>query len=230
VGPEGFSSPLLDLVPVGPVVYPPNPNWDPQHHVTGYWFVEKQVGWRPSDGLLAFLSGGEAPIVVSLGAMSRGLAGTRETASLFVDAIQQAGLRAIILGWEVALQEMRVPATIYPSEPLPYGWLLPHTSGIVHHGGFGTTGAGLRAGIPALVIPHFADQFYWGQKVHDLGVGPRPIPRRKLDTPTLVTALKELLENGAFQVTASQLGKQIRSENGIVNAIRLIEETFPRIT
>jgi sterol 3beta-glucosyltransferase len=226
VGAEGFSSDLLDLIPVSPAVYPPNPNWDLQHHVTGYWFVDEPAGWQPADVLLAFLDGGENPIVVSLGAMSRGRAGAYETATMFVDAVQQAGLRAIIQGWEAGLDGMSLPETIYPSGSIPYGWLLPRTVGIVHHGGFGTTGAGLRAGIPALVIPHIADQFYWGQKIYDLGVGPRPIPRRKLDTSTLVTVLKELLENGSFQAAASQLGKQIRSENGIANAIRLIEEKF----
>jgi sterol 3beta-glucosyltransferase len=227
LGPEGFGSPMLDLIPISPVVYPPNPHWDSQHHITGYWFVQEPPGWQPPDGLLAFLDMGETPLVVSLGAMSRGLAGAHETASMFVDAIQQAGVRAIVQGWEAALKEMSLPATIYPSGPLPYGWLLPHSAGIVHHGGFGTTAAGLRAGIPALVVPHIADQFYWGQKVYDLGVGPRPIPRGKLDTPKLVDALKELLENRNYRMAASQLGEQIRSENGIVNAVRLLEEAIP---
>jgi sterol 3beta-glucosyltransferase len=226
VGPEGFASPLLDLVPVSPAVYPPNPCWESQHRVTGYWFSEQPARWQPPQGLLAFLDGEAAPLVISLGAMSRGQAGARETASLFIEAIQQAGLRAILQGWEHALQEMSLPVSIYPAGSLPYGWLLPRAAGIVHHGGFGTTAAGLRAGIPALVIPHIVDQFYWGQKVFELGVGPRPIARGKLDTLQLVSALKELVGNPEFKKSASILGKQIRSEDGLGKAVGLIEQTF----
>jgi sterol 3beta-glucosyltransferase len=226
VGPEGFASPRLDLVPVSPAVYPHNPYWPTQHHVTGYWFVDEPVGWQPPEELLSFLESGPAPLVVSLGAMSRGQAGALETAGLFVAAIQQAGLRAIILGWESALEEMSMPPNIYPTGSLPFGWLLPRAAGIVHHGGFGTTAAGLRAGIPALVIPHIVDQFYWSQKVFELGVGPKPIPRRKLDIPKLSAALKELDENSSFRAAAASIGAQIGSEKGIDQAVCLIQETF----
>jgi len=104
-----------------------------------------------------------------------------EAVSLFVDAIQQADVRAIIQGWDVGMKQLTLPPTIYPARSLPHSWLLPHCAGVVHHGGYGTTSAGLRAGIPALVIPHITDQFFWSQKVHELGVGLPPIARGKLD-------------------------------------------------
>ena len=115
---------------------------------------------------------------------------------------------------------------IYAIDSLPHSWLLPRCAGVVHHGGFGTTAAGLRAGIPALVIPHIADQFYWGQQIHELGVGPEPIRRARLDTNGLVASLDDLVRNKKLHVTASILGEKIRSENGVENAVRLIEETF----
>jgi UDP:flavonoid glycosyltransferase YjiC (YdhE family) len=103
---------------------------------------------------------------------------------------------------------------------------LPQCAGIVHHGGYGTTAAGFRAGIPALVIPHVVDQFYWGQKVHDLGVGPKPIRRADLESERLADALEELVQNKKILTSAASLGEQIRSESGVKNAVRLIEETF----
>lgn len=223
VGPEGFASPLLDLVPVSPAVYPPNPHWPANHPVTGYWFVEEPAGWQPAQDLLAFLDRGAAPLVVSLGAMSRGQASALETAGLFVNALQQTGLRAVIQGWESALNKMSLPPTIYPAGSLPHGWLLPRAAGIVHHGGFGTTSAGLRAGIPTLVIPHIVDQFTWGQKVFELGVGPKPIPRGKLNLQNLSAGLMELIENNNFRAAAACLGAQIRSEKGVENAVGLLE-------
>ena len=80
--------------------------------------------------------------------------------------------------------------------------------------------------MPSLVIPHLADQFFWGQRVHDLGVGPPPIRRAKLDTEGLAAALEELAHNGALRAAASLLGEQIRAENGVDDAVRLIEEAF----
>jgi len=226
VGPEGFTSKLLNLVPVSPLVYAPDPHWEPRHRVVGYWFVQEPDRWQPPAGLLAFLENGEPPLLVSLGAMSLGGGRALETARLFVDAIRQTGLRAIVQGWDEALPQLALPPTIYAARPLPHNWLLPRTAGIVHHGGFGTTGAGLCAGIPSLVIPHIADQFFWGQRVHQLGAGPPPIHRVKLDAAGLAAALQDLTHNRALHSVASLLGEQIRAENGVDDTVRLIEETF----
>lgn len=44
---------------------------------------------------------------------------------------------------------------------VPHAWLLPRCGIAVHHGGAGTTSAALRAGIPAVITPLFADQYAW---------------------------------------------------------------------
>ena len=194
--------------------------------MVGYWFVEEPGGWEPPVDLLAFIENSEPPLVVSLGAMSLGDEETLETASLFVDAIQRVGMRAIVQGWDAGVKQLALPPTIYAAGSLPHSWLLPLAAGVVHHGGLGTTSAGLQAGIPALVIPHIADQFYWGQQVHELGVGPAPISRSKLDPDSLVAALDELVHNDKRRPAASLLGEKIRAESGVDNAVHLIEETF----
>jgi len=228
VGKEGFTSPRLNLVPVSPAVYPPNPLWEQRHRVVGYWFAEAPRGWQPSADLLAFLSSGEPPLLVSLGAMSLGDEDALESAALFVDAIRQAGVRTIIQGWEEGIKQMNLPPNIYACGALPFGWLLPQCAAIVHHGGYGTTAAGLRAGIPALVIPHIADQFYWGKQVQDLGVGPPFISRPKLTRDGLASALKELVENEHLRAAASALGEKIRLEDGLGNALKLIKRRLDR--
>jgi len=226
VGEEGFTSARLNLVPVSPAVFAPNPRWASRHRLVGYWFAKMPEEWEPPADLLSFLEVGAPPVLVSLGAMSLGDDDALASASLFVKAIQQANLRAIIQGWEAGIRQMRLPPDIYSAGSLPHGWLLPHCAGIVHHGGFGTTAAGLRAGIPALVIPHIADQFYWGQQVYDLGVGPQPIRRTKLDENGLAASLEELIRNERLREKASRIGEEIRTEKGVENAIRLIEATF----
>jgi UDP:flavonoid glycosyltransferase YjiC (YdhE family) len=194
--------------------------------MTGYWFVDELPGWQPPEDLLSFLEKGEPPLVVSLGAMSRDQAAARETAELFVSAIQKTGLRVVIIGWDAALKGMSLPVHIFPSGSVPFGWLLPLSAGIVHHGGFGTTAEGFRAGIPELVIPHIVDQFNWAQKVVELGVGPKPIPAGKLDQARLSAAMKDLQENDRYRTAALSLGEQIRSECGIDQAVRIIQEVF----
>ncbi|MGD8807289.1 MAG: glycosyltransferase [Chloroflexota bacterium] len=229
VGPEGFRSTSLNLVPISPLIFAPDPCWAPIHHAVGYWFVEEPQGWRPPVDLLTFLDVGPAPLVVSLGAMSQGPTGPGsemlEMAYLFVEAITAAGVRAIIQGWEAALKELALPPTIYPAGPLPHSWLLRRAAGLVHHGGFGTTAAGFQAGIPQLIIPHMVDQFYWGQRVGKLGAGPPAIGRSKLTSDKLASALHDLAHNAELSATSSRLGEQIRAEPGPSGAIRLIDES-----
>ena len=124
------------------------------------------------------------------------------------------------------MRQLTLPPSIYPAGALPHGWLLPHCCGIVHHGGFGTTSAGLRAGNPAKVVPHIADPFFWGQHLHQLSVGMPFIPRSRLKREGLAAVLKELAYNEKLHPAASILGEKIRTEKGVDNAIRLIEETF----
>ncbi len=226
VGKEGFTSTRLNLVPVSPAVYEPNPLWEPLHRIVGYWFADAPDEWNPPAGLLAFLESGDPPVLISLGAMSLGDDDALESATLFVDAIRQTDVRAIIQGWEAGIEQLTLPSSIYAVGSVPHSWLLPRCAGVVHHGGYGTTAAGFRAGVPALVIPHIADQFFWGQKVCELGVGPQPIRRTELGTDGLAASLDELVRNENLHTSARTLGEQIRSENGIENAVRLIEETF----
>jgi len=226
VGKEGFASKQLNLIPISPSIYDPNPFWDSQHKVVGYWFADEPGTWHPPEDLLTFLKNGGPPVLISLGAMSLGDKGAEEAVNLFVSAIQQVEIRAIIQGWQTAVKQSALPPNIFTSGSLPHGWLLSRCQGIVHHGGYGTTAAGFRAGIPALVIPHIADQFYWGQRVYDLGVGPKPIRRTRLEINGLAASLFELVRNKNMKNTALKLGEKIRSENGVVHAVRMIEGFF----
>ena len=226
VGEEGFTSLRLNLVPVSPSVYPPNPLWNSRHRMVGYWFAEAPEVWTPPAKLLSFLEKGTPPILVSLGAMSVGDEDASESASLFVSAIQQTGIRAIVQGWDAGIRQISLPPNIHAGGPLPHQWLLSRCAAIVHHGGFGTTAADMQAGIPALVIPHIADQFYWGKQVYGLGVGLKPIARSRLNEKVLAASLDELVHNEKLHIAAASIGAEIRSEDGIGNAVHLIKDTF----
>lgn len=226
LGPTGITSPVLNLIPLSPHVYPPNPLWETRHVVTGYWFVPSPKDWQPPADLVEFLKAGDPPIVVSLGAMALSGEDAMEAAAITLKAVQAAGARAVIQGWDEPMKQLAVPETVFHAGSLPHSWLLPQASGLVHHGGFGTTAAGFHAGIPALVIPHIIDQFIWGQKVVELGVGPKPIARNKLNEARMTQAVVRM-RAPAMREKARILGEKIRGDpDGVELAIHLIEKAM----
>ena len=224
MGPYGITSPVLNLVPISPMIEKPNPLWELRHKMTGYWFAPSPETWNPPEELVRFLDAGEPPLVVSLGAMSLSGDDTLEAARVTLQALELTGTRAIIQGWDDALKEFSLLPSIFKAGSIPHEWLLPRSAGIMHHGGFGTTAAGFIAGVPSIVIPHIIDQYIWGNKVADLGVGPKPIPRAKLTVKALTTAIEATKDN-VIRMKAATLGEQIRSEpDGVEIAVNFIEE------
>jgi sterol 3beta-glucosyltransferase len=113
------------------------------------------------------------------------------------------------------------PNDIFILESAPHAWLFPRMKAVVHHGGAGTTAAGLRAGVPSIVIPHGNDTPAWGRRVYELGVGPKPVPRKKLSAEKLSDAINAAL-SVEIQAKAGELGRKIQSEDGAGNAAKVI--------
>jgi UDP:flavonoid glycosyltransferase YjiC (YdhE family) len=117
----------------------------------------------------------------------------------------------------------KLPDDVFMLESVPFSWLFPRVAAVIHHGGAGTTAAGLRAGIPSVVIPFFGDQFFWGQRVVELGAGPETVPRKKLTVERLVKAIQETVTNKIMRQKAMDLGVKIQAEDGISNAVSVIK-------
>jgi sterol 3beta-glucosyltransferase len=208
------------LFAISPSVLPPSADWPANVSSTGYLFLDEE-NYQPPQALTDFLAAGPAPVCVSFGSMVH--QDTEKNGKILLDVFAQKRERAIILiGWG-GWQADPAPENILYLESVPHSWLLPRCKSFVHHGGAGSTAAGLRAGIPGVVIPHAADQPFWGRRVHALGVGPVPIPINKLRTPRLSDGLAEA-EAPAVISVARILGERIRAENGIQTAVSLIEQ------
>jgi sterol 3beta-glucosyltransferase len=227
MGPEGITSKLLNLIPVSPNVIESDQRWEARHKMTGYWFSDPPVKWEPPEELQQFLATGQPPVVINLGAMALDGKDMLEAATITLEALNKTGLRAIIQGWDAVMKERTLPAGVLHTGPVPHTYLLPRASCFVHHGGFGSTAAAMQAGIPAIVIPHIIDQFIWGNKVYELGIGPKPIPRSKLNAEALATAFKEATENSSIKEKSANLGRLIRRENGLENAVNHIKMACP---
>lgn len=204
-----------------PRVVPQPADWPAHYHTTGYWFLDERDHWTPPADLLRFLDSGEPPIGIGFGSMTGhdNAAITR----LIIDAIKLSGRRAILLSGWAGLGEAELPDTMFRLEAAPHAWLFPHLAAVVHHGGAGTTAASLRAGVPTIIVPHMADQPFWGQRVEALGVGPRAIPRPRLTAPALAAAIRAATSDAQMKQRAAELGAAIRAEEGVQTALMLVE-------
>lgn len=134
---------------------------------------------------------------------------------LIFDAITLAGVRAIISqGWGgLGAESVGIPEGVFMLENCPHDWLFQHVSTVVHHGGAGTTAAGIIAGKPTIVVPFFGDQPFWGSMIYKAGAGPQPIPNKSLSAENLAEALRKCQEPET-QARAQELGARVREENG----------------
>ena len=140
------------------------------------------------------------------------------------ESLKQTGNRGIILsGWGGIVN--RSSKDVLYLEAVPHDWLLPRCKMVIHHGGAGTTSAGLRAGIPNIVVPFTADQPFWGKRVHAIGVGPKPIPVKKLSVKKLIQAM-ENAESASLRARAQWIGQKMRAEDGVGESVELIEKYF----
>lgn len=180
-----------------PSVIPKPPDWSNNQQIAGYWFLDTGDGYRPETALLNFLADGPPPVYVGFGSM---VDHEKETISqIVIDALRKTGQRGILLsGWS-GLGSGDLPDSILRVDSVPHDWLFPCMAAVIHHGGAGTTAAGLRAGVPNVVVPSFGDQFFWGQRVQELGVGPKPIPRNKLTTAKLAGAIQQAVSDEAIK-------------------------------
>jgi UDP:flavonoid glycosyltransferase YjiC (YdhE family) len=208
------------LYAFSPLVAPPPRDWPDWIRVTGYWFLEPPEDWQPQPELLDFLDAGPPPVYIGFGSMTNRK--PTESAELALEALKKSGQRGILLrGWG-GLTKEDLPKDVFVLDAIPHLWLFPRMAAVIHHGGAGTTGVGLRSGVPSVVVPHFADQPFWGERVHTLGVGPRPIPRWRLTASGLAKAIRRAVEDGEMHSRAALLGEQLRAEQGVQRAVEII--------
>ena len=223
VRPDGGPAPILHAY--SPSVLPRPADWPAGAEVTGYWFLPPEAA-LPAE-VDQFLAAGPAPVFAGFGSMS-GLDPQTCTRAV-VKAAAFTGHRLVLAtGWggldaataSAAATEFGVELLVVGD--VDYQRLFPRMAVIVHHGGAGTTGTAFAAGRPQVVCPFVADQPFWGRVAHARGVGPMPLPQRKLTGPALAQRIAEATEPAAV-AAASDLGKRIAREPGLDRAVAQIE-------
>lgn len=200
----------------------PRPDdWPPHAVATGFWRLPPAPAWQPPPALQAFLDTGPPPVYVGFGSMTG-----RHPARLahtVVEALAQAGLRGVLArGWG-GLEASSPPAHVHLIDEAPHDRLLPLMSCVVHHGGAGTTAAALRAGRPSVICPFFGDQPFWGRAVHEAGLGPAPLPQRRLTAARLASALRQTVQDMTMRRAAAEMGARLTAEDGVGRAVECLE-------
>jgi rhamnosyltransferase subunit B len=223
----GQHSPTCVLALFSKLLAKPQPDWPKRTVVTGFPFYDRrdffgETGMPP--GLNEFLDGGAPPIVFTLGSSAFWVA--RNFYRDSIEAAKALGRRALLLiGHPRNLPGEDLPEGVAAFEYAPYSEVLPRACAIVHQGGVGTTGQGLRSGRPVLILPHAHDQFDNAARVVRLGCG-RTLPRPRYDAKSATSELQALLETSGYAERAAQVGEEVRRENGATVAADALERVL----
>ncbi|PBK62940.1 UDP-Glycosyltransferase/glycogen phosphorylase [Armillaria solidipes] len=195
-------------------------------NVVGFYFLDLATDYTPPDDLAAFLAAGDAPIYIGFGSVVVDNPATM-TATIFA-ATKQAGVRALVsAGWG-GLGGITIPSHIFILGNIPHDWLFANgrVAAVVHHGGAGTTAAGLSKGLPTVVVPFFGDQGFWGNMIHKAGAGPAPIPPKSITVDSLKDAIIFAISPAA-KSGARRMAEQILHEDGVNRGVESFYRHLP---
>ncbi|KAI0457485.1 hypothetical protein F5B21DRAFT_464572 [Xylaria acuta] len=192
----------------------PKPNdWGSHIDIAGFYFLNLASSYTPEPELATFLAAGPPPVYIGFGSIV--VDDPNNLTRMIFDAVAETGVRALVSkGWGgLGADSVGIPDGVFMLGNVPHDWLFKSVSAVCHHGGAGTTAAGIQAGKPTIIVPFFGDQPFWGAMVARAGAGPDPIPYKKLTAEGLAEAIRIALKPETQQ-KAKELGEKIREEQG----------------
>jgi UDP:flavonoid glycosyltransferase YjiC (YdhE family) len=196
-----------------PALIPKPKDWSHHISIAGFYFLDLAQNYTPEPALAEFLAAGEPPVYIGFGSIV--VDDPNAMTTMIFEAVKKTGRRALVSkGWGgLGADELGIPDDVFMLGNCPHDWLFKHVSAVVHHGGAGTTAAGIAAGRPTVVVPFFGDQQFWGAMVARAGAGPDPIPYKNLTAEKLAGAINEALKPESLE-RAKELCNKIKQENG----------------
>ncbi|KAL7117710.1 hypothetical protein ACP275_03G090400 [Erythranthe tilingii] len=208
-----------------PQVVPKPNDWGPLVDVVGYCFYDLGSKYQPSEEFVEWILKGSPPIYIGFGSMP--LEDSIKTANIILEALKNTGQRGIIdRGWGDLGAHSIIPDDVFLLVDCPHDWLFPQCSAVVHHGGAGTTATGLKAGCPTTIVPFFGDQFFWGERIYQKGLGPSPIPVSQLTVESLSEAITFMLQP-EVKSRAMEIAVSIQNEDGVGSAVDAFHRNLP---
>ncbi|KAJ8426617.1 hypothetical protein Cgig2_011836 [Carnegiea gigantea] len=200
--------------------------WGLQVDVVGFCFLDLASNYKPPDDLVEWLAKGQKPIYIGFGSLP--VQEPEKMTKIIVRALELTDQRGIInKGWG-GLGNLPEPKDfVYTLDNVPHDWLFLQCSAVVHHGGAGTTAAGLKAACPTTIVPFFGDQPFWGERVHAKGIGPASIPIEEFCLEKLVAAIR-FMQNPKVKQRAVELAKAMENEDGVTGAVNAFYKHLPQ--
>ncbi|CAD6220208.1 unnamed protein product [Miscanthus lutarioriparius] len=225
-GTHAYSKDIPHAYIWSPYLVPKPKDWGPKIDVVGFCFLDLASNYEPPEPLLRWLGSGDSPIYIGFGSLP--IPEPDKLTRIIVQALEITGQRGIInKGWGGLGNLEESKEFVYVLDNVPHDWLFLQCKAVVHHGGAGTTAAGLKAGCPTTIIPFFGDQFFWGSMVHARGLGAPPIPVEQLQLHSLIDAIKFMIDPKVKE-RAVELAKAMESEDGVDGAVKSFLKHLPQ--
>jgi UDP:flavonoid glycosyltransferase YjiC (YdhE family) len=137
----------------------PKPHdWAAHITLSGFYFLSLASNYTPDPDLAAFLDAGPPPVYIGFGSIV--VDDPNAMTKLIFDAVKLTSQRALVSkGWGgLGADKLGIPDGVFMLGNVPHDWLFQRVSCVVHHGGAGTTAAGIACGRPTVIVPFFGDQ------------------------------------------------------------------------
>jgi UDP:flavonoid glycosyltransferase YjiC (YdhE family) len=143
------------------------------------------------------------------------------------EACETLGRRGVLITKYAEQLPAELPAGVRHFEYIPFSKVLPSAAAFVHHGGIGTTGQALAAGVPQFVTPFNHDQPDNAERVRRLGAGQTAWAQR-LTAHKMVSQLKNLLASKEIAGRCRELAARIDGPSAIRQTCDLVENFAAR--
>ncbi|WP_174581751.1 glycosyltransferase [Candidatus Methylacidithermus pantelleriae] len=204
-----------------PTFFPRDPQWGPEHVLTGFPHPREPSGYSPPKDLAHWLAQHTPVWLFTLGSTvvkSFGRSFYEEAA----EAVRGYPAAAILLIGEEGNRPARLPSNALAIPWLPHDWIMPRVSVVAHHCGMGTLASALLAGKPAVLCPCAFDQPYNAARLEELGVG-KYLPRHRRKAAGLRLAMWET-STGMYARQAQIVSNKLQGEDGLGCAAIQLEE------
>ena len=218
---QSWISPHLTLVAVSRALCAPQPDWSASCRVTG--FLHRSPGSETSGEQPSHVPiDGKGAVFFTFGSlMPVDRESIESTVRMWMHAAELAGVPAILQCPQPT--GMETPPSVRVIGRCDHAAVFPTCAAVVHHGGAGTTQSAIRAGVPSVVVPHVADQFFWGSTLQRMHLGRMTCKRRKVSADEIAKALRKLLDDTRVRNACLEARDIAANEDGVSTAVREIE-------
>ena len=173
------------------------------------------------DEVAAWISAGTPPIYFGFGSMP--VRSAADTVAMISAVCAELGERALICSGWADFGGLPTSDRVKVVRQVNHAAVFPLCRAVVHHGGAGTTAAGMRAGVPALILWITSDQPIWAAQIKQLKVGVGRSFSRTSER-TLTADLRRILEP-SYAVRAGEIAARMTTSDASVRAAAdLLEE------